>query len=77
MKRRVLLLSLAIYILIVCIQISIIHSTRLGVKHVRNSYQNCETEHQCAECIEDDNYKMCKLNLCYCCNLDSQCRTQK
>lgn len=50
---------------------------KFSLTNIRNNYSMCEGEYNCKECEKNENYKKCQNRVCYCCDLDNNCMTQK
>ena len=52
-------------ILCLVIQISSVH---MAMRSERNNFKHCISNNNCYECKEENNYKKCENNKCYCCD---------
>ncbi len=65
-------------ILIFATIILIVSSLKVSMRSNRNNFLNCNDEKNCNECTKNNNYKKCKNNVCYCCDLlQNKCVSQE
>ncbi len=58
-----------------CALILAVDSFNSAIKNIRSVYNNCNSANDCSECENDENFKKCN-KICFCCNVENQCKAQ-
>ncbi len=64
-------------VFVIMINLDIVRNLSLQTKNIRFAHRPCSNENNCDECSQENEFKKCNSNICYCCQIGDKCISQK